>query len=109
MEEKQASKKAKVVKIDNLSTLIDRFFPKEEIFLSVLRGKDVQRKGLLLWALMEYRSSRCGVAYVFDAMTRPFKIFYKYDSKRRTKYVDSSVSYEWCESFYRLNNFRELF
>jgi hypothetical protein len=63
-QEQKALKKAKVVKIDNLQALIERYFKGDEIFHSVLKGRDLEKKGLLLWALNQYRNRNCGVAYV---------------------------------------------
>jgi hypothetical protein len=109
MEEQPGSKKAKVVKIDNLKYLIDRHFSGEGMFLFILKGRDLEKKGLLLWVLMKYHRGDCGVAYVHDALVRPFKIFYKYDTKRRIKYSGGPITYAWCEKYYLENNSRELF
>lgn len=107
-EEQKVLKKAKVVKIDNLLALIERYFKGDEIFQGVLKGKDLEKKGLLLWALNQYRNRNCGVAYVYDSVVRPFKIFYRFDSKRRVKYT-TSLDFSWAEKYYRDNNSRELF
>ena len=99
-------KKAKV-KVDNLTWLVNRHFPREEVFLRVLQNKNLEQKGVLLWSLFQYHSNSVGMAFVVDSITRPFKIFYKYDSKRRIKYYDR-IDMAWAEKYYRERNFLEL-
>ncbi len=105
MEQKPEGK----TKIDNLSLLVFRHFPREETLLRVLNSKNLEQKGVLLWAMFQYHNKTCGMAFVIDCITRPFKIFYKYDSKRRRKYYDrSNMDMVWAEKYYRDRNFKEL-
>ena len=103
MEQKPEGK----AKVDNLSYLVNRHFPREEILLRVVNSKNLEQKGVLLWALFQYHNRTCGMAFVIDSITRPFKIFYVYDSKRRRKYYDR-VDMAWAEKYYRDRNFIEL-
>ena len=99
-------KLAKVAKVDRLTTLVERYFRGE--FGDTLSGKDLSKKGLLLWAIQQYAKGECGVAYVYDAVTRPGKIFYKWSSKRRMKYSDPTAEIlKWGKDYYLEHNSKE--
>ena len=96
----------KVTKVDRLAILVERHFRGE--FSEILKSKDLGTKGLLLWAIEQFVAGNCGVAYVHDAVKRPHKIFYKWDSKRRLRYIDTQADFvAFGRSYYLENNSKE--
>ena len=96
----------KVAKVDRLTALVERHFRGE--FTEVLKSKDLGTKGLLLWAIEKYAAGNCGVAYVHDSLKRPHKIFYKWDSKRRLRFIDTQADFvAFGLSYYLENNSKE--